>query len=61
LEVEQYIVDGGIVLIKFWLEVGKEEQERRFSSHSRSAATVELSPMISDRTSDGTNTRKPAT
>jgi polyphosphate kinase 2 len=27
---EKYIVDGGIVLIKLWLEVGMEEQERRF-------------------------------
>jgi len=29
-EVEKYIVDGGITLIKVWLEVGKAEQERRF-------------------------------
>ena len=28
-EIEKYIVDAGIILIKFWLEVGKEEQERR--------------------------------
>ena len=31
-EVEDYIIDGGIILIKFWLEVGKEEQERRFEA-----------------------------
>src|SRR6201985_2350407 len=31
-EVEKYIVDGGIILIKFWLEVGMEEQERRFKA-----------------------------
>ena len=31
-EVEKYIVDGGITLIKIWLEVGKDEQERRFSA-----------------------------
>ena len=31
-EVEQYIVDGGIILIKFWLEVGMEEQEKRFAA-----------------------------
>ena len=31
-EIEQYIVDGGIILIKIWLEVGQEEQERRFSA-----------------------------
>lgn len=29
-EVERYIVDGGIILIKIWLEVGKDEQEKRF-------------------------------
>src|SRR5215470_3075693 len=29
-QVEKYIVDGGIRLIKIWLEAGKEEQERRF-------------------------------
>jgi polyphosphate kinase len=29
-EIEKYIVEGGIILIKFWLEVGKEEQEKRF-------------------------------
>ena len=28
--IEKIIVDGGITLIKFWLEVGKEEQEKRF-------------------------------
>jgi len=28
--VEKYIADAGIILIKFWLEVGKEEQEKRF-------------------------------
>jgi polyphosphate kinase len=31
-DVEKYIVDGGIILIKFWLEVGKKEQERRFEA-----------------------------
>ena len=29
-QIEKYVVDGGILLIKIWLEVGKEEQERRF-------------------------------
>jgi polyphosphate kinase 2 len=28
--VEKFIIDGGIQLIKIWLEVGQEEQERRF-------------------------------
>ena len=29
---EKYIVEGGIMLIKFWLEVSKKEQERRFEA-----------------------------
>jgi polyphosphate kinase 2 (PPK2 family) len=29
-EIERYIVDGGIILVKFWLEVSNKEQERRF-------------------------------
>jgi polyphosphate kinase 2 len=31
-EIERYIVDGGIRLIKIWLEVGQDEQERRFAA-----------------------------
>jgi polyphosphate kinase 2 len=27
---EKYIIDAGIILIKFWLEVGNKEQEERF-------------------------------
>ena len=30
--VEKFIVDGGVRLIKIWLEVGQEEQERRFKA-----------------------------
>ena len=30
--VEEYIISGGIVLIKLWLEVSNEEQERRFEA-----------------------------
>ena len=29
-KIEKYITDAGIILIKFWLEVGQEEQEKRF-------------------------------
>ncbi len=29
-EIEKYIVDGGILLLQYWLEVSNEEQERRF-------------------------------
>ena len=31
-QVEKYIVDGGITLIKLWLEVGQDEQEQRFAA-----------------------------
>lgn len=31
-EVEKYVVDNGIMLIKYWLEVSNEEQERRFEA-----------------------------
>ena len=31
-EVEKFIVDSGIQPIKFWLEVGDEEQKRRFEA-----------------------------
>ena len=45
-EVEQYIVDSGIVLIKFWLEVGKDEQERRFLARIHDPLRQwKLSPM----------------
>ena len=45
-EVEQYIVDGGIALIKIWLEVGKDEQERRFSARINDPLRQwKLSPM----------------
>src|SRR5262245_966088 len=45
-QMEKYIVDGGIQLIKIWLEVGQDEQERRF--HARIADPLrqwKLSPM----------------
>jgi polyphosphate kinase 2 len=31
-QVEKYIVDGGIILIKLWLEAGMEEQDKRFAA-----------------------------
>ena len=31
-ELERYIVDAGMILVKFWLEVSNEEQERRFAA-----------------------------
>ena len=45
-EIEKYIVDAGIVLIKFWLEVGKDEQERRFMARINDPLRQwKLSPM----------------
>jgi polyphosphate kinase 2 len=45
-EFEKYIVDGGIILIKIWLEVGQAEQERRFSARIKDPMRQwKLSPM----------------
>ena len=45
-QVEKFIVDGGIRLIKIWLEVGKEEQERRFAARIEDPLRQwKLSPM----------------
>jgi polyphosphate kinase 2 len=44
--VEKYIVDGGILLIKFWLEVSKQEQEQRFEARIEDPMRQwKLSPM----------------
>ena len=45
-QAEKYIVDAGIQLIKFWLEVGKDEQERRFKARINDPLRQwKLSPM----------------
>jgi polyphosphate kinase len=45
-EIEKYIVDGGITLIKYWLEVSNEEQERRFLARIEDPVRQwKLSPM----------------
>jgi polyphosphate kinase len=45
-QVEKYIVDGGIILIKLWLEVGMDEQERRFRARIEDPLRQwKLSPM----------------
>jgi polyphosphate kinase 2 len=45
-DVEQYIVDSGIVLLKYWLEVGPEEQQRRFEARINDPLRQwKLSPM----------------
>jgi polyphosphate kinase 2 len=44
--IEKYIVEAGIILIKFWLEVGQEEQEKRFLARiSDPLRQWKLSPM----------------
>ena len=43
---ERYIVDSGITLIEIWLEVGQEEQERRFNARINDPLRQwKLSPM----------------
>jgi polyphosphate kinase 2 len=45
-EIEKYVVDAGITLIKLWLEVGQAEQERRFAARIESPIRQwKLSPM----------------
>src|SRR3977135_4384544 len=45
-QVAQYVVDGGIILIKLWLEVGMDEQERRFIARIEDPLRQwKLSPM----------------
>ena len=45
-EIEGYVIDAGIILIKVWLEVGQEEQERRFLARINDPLRQwKLSPM----------------
>jgi polyphosphate kinase 2 len=45
-EFENYFVEAGIILIKFWLEVGQEEQRRRFEARIEDPLRQwKLSPM----------------
>ena len=45
-EIERYIIEGGIILIKYWLEVSNEEQERRFLARITDPVRQwKLSPM----------------
>ena len=44
--IEKYIVDNGIILIKIWLEVGQQEQDRRFLARINDPLRQwKLSPM----------------
>jgi polyphosphate kinase 2 len=45
-QIEKYVVDTGIILIKIWLEVGQEEQEKRFLARiDEPVRQWKLSPM----------------
>ena len=45
-QIEKYIVEGGIILIKLWLEVSNDEQKRRFEARVRDPLRQwKLSPM----------------
>jgi len=45
-EIEKYIIDGGIQLIKIWLEVSDQEQKRRFEARIEDPLRQwKLSPM----------------
>ena len=45
-ETEKYITDGGIILIKYWLEVSDKEQKRRFEARMTDPLRQwKLSPM----------------
>jgi polyphosphate kinase 2 len=45
-QTEKYVVDAGILLIKIWLEVGMEEQKRRFLARIEDPVRQwKLSPM----------------
>jgi len=45
-ELERYLVEGGTILIKVWLEVGSEEQKKRFEARVTDPVRQwKLSPM----------------
>ena len=45
-QIEKFIVEGGIILIKLWMEVGNDEQKRRFEARVEDPIRQwKLSPM----------------
>jgi polyphosphate kinase len=45
-QIEKYVVDGGTILIKLWLEVSNEEQKKRFEARVEDPVRQwKLSPM----------------
>ncbi len=45
-QIEKFVIEGGIILIKLWMEVGNEEQKRRFEARVTDPLRQwKLSPM----------------
>jgi polyphosphate kinase 2 len=45
-QVEKFFIDGGVILIKLWMEVGNDEQKRRFEARATDPLRQwKLSPM----------------
>ena len=45
-QVEKFLIDGGVILIKLWMEVGNDEQKRRFEARATDPLRQwKLSPM----------------
>ena len=45
-QIEKFLIEGGTILIKLWLEVGNDEQERRFQARIEDPVRQwKLSPM----------------
>ena len=45
-QIEKFIIDGGVILLKLWLEVGNDEQKRRFEARIEDPRRQwKLSPM----------------
>jgi polyphosphate kinase 2 (PPK2 family) len=60
--VEKAIVESGVILLKYWLEVSPEEQTRRLEARSRTAGrSGSCRRWISSRTAAGSSIHVPAT
>jgi polyphosphate kinase 2 len=45
-QVEKFVVDAGIIMVKYWLEVGNDEQKRRFEARIKDPVRQwKLSPV----------------
>jgi polyphosphate kinase 2 (PPK2 family) len=61
-EFERYVVDDGILLVKYWLEVSDTEQKRRFAARITDPLRQwKLSPRTCARGANGSSTRAHAT